>query len=92
MEFDVQKFARLARLKLTAKESKKLEKDLADILDHFKELEQVDTKNVKPMTGGTSLKNIFREDEKPSGHKVEGGDSQFPEQKGGYLKTPKVFN
>ena len=92
MDFDVKKYARLARIKLTPAESKKIDKDLEDILDHFKELEQVDTGKVKPMTGGTSLVNVFREDEAGSdNHKVEGGVDQFPESKDGYLKAPKVF-
>ena len=90
MKFDVKKFAELARLKLTQAESEKIEKDLGDVLDHFKELEKVDTKNVKPMTGGMSLFNVFRED-KESESNIKGGGDQFPDEKDGYLKAPKVF-
>jgi len=91
MDFDIKKFARLARIKLTPTESKKIDKDLEGILDHFKELEQVDTKKVKPMTGGTSLTNVFREDAESEDHRVGGGTDQFPESRDGYLKAPKIF-
>ena len=97
--FDIEKFARLARVKLTPQESKKIGHDLQDILGHFEELETVDTKNIKPMTGGTSLANIFREDETKAAkhdtfdtHKPKEGTDQFPETKNGYLKAPKIFD
>ena len=86
--FDIEKFARLARVKLTPQESKKIGHDLQDILGHFEELETVDTKNIKPMTGGTSLANIFREDEtKATKHST----SDVHKPKNGYLKAPKIF-
>ena len=92
MKFNVEKYASLARVKLTPKELKEINKDLGDVLDYFKELEELETKNVLPMTGGTSLKNIFRKDESESkDHRVKGGAEEFPEERDGYLKVPKVF-
>ncbi len=85
--------AELARLELSEKESEKFLTDLQKILDHFQELQAVNTDNVPPMTGGTNLKNVLREDEdRPSGfehtHKIV---EQFPEIEKGYLRTPPVF-
>ena len=91
MMFDVNKFARLARVRLTTQESKKIGHDLQDILDHFKELETVDTTDVEPVTGGTSLSSVFRDDETLKRGRLEGGTDQFPETKSGYLKAPKIF-
>ena len=92
MKFNVEKYASLARVKLTPKESKEITKDLEGVLDYFKELQKLDTKDVLPMTGGTSLKNVFRKDESESkDHRVKGGNKEFPEEKDGYLKVPKVF-
>lgn len=83
--------AELSRIELTAREEEKITKDLQDILDHFEELKKLDTENVRPMAGGTHLRNIFREDEerenKYSGAGVEG----FPEKEAGFLKVPSVF-
>ena len=90
LKFDVEKFARLARIKFTDKESEKISKDLGDILSHYKELETLDTEKVKPMSGGTSLSNVFREDELEK-TRQSGGEGQFPEKKEGYLKAPKIF-
>jgi len=89
--FDVKKYANLARIKLTPKESEKIGKDLRGILDHFKELEEISTEKVKPMTGGTALKNIFREDSAGASHDAKASKDQFPEKKDGYLKSPKIF-
>lgn len=90
MKFDIEKFARLAKIKLTTKESKELSKDLEGILNHFEELQELDTEKVLPMTGGTLLKNVFRED-KEEEYRISGGVENFPESKDGYLKVPKVF-
>lgn len=83
--------ADLARIDLDKKLEAKLLKDLKSILGHFEELASLDTSGIAPMTGGTNLKNITREDEfneiKDTGKGVE----TFPESKGGYLKVPPVF-
>ena len=89
MKFDIKKFAGLARIKITEDESKKLGDDMCGILDHFTELQELDTEKVKPMTGGTALKNILREDEVDA--TLKGGKERFPEKKDEYLKVPKVF-
>ena len=92
MKIDVGKFARLARIKLTPGESKKFGDDLKGILNHFEELQDVNTKSVHPMAGGINSQNVFRDDK--SDHEASrptGGANQFPESKDGYLKVPKVF-
>src|SRR5262249_60560252 len=44
------RIARLARIKITDAEAKALEKELSGILDWVKQLDEVDTKGVEPMT------------------------------------------
>lgn len=89
--------AELARIELTPEESKKYLKDLKNILDYFAELKEVDTSKVVPLTGGTDLQNIFREDAVDFGKRsgevnVEGRIiDAFPETEKGYLKVPKVL-
>ena len=88
---DLEHLAKLARIALDPKEEEKLLKDLGNILDHFKELQELDTANVAPMTGGTDLQNVFREDgERENTNRGAGADA-FPESKDGYLKIPPVF-
>ncbi len=90
----VEHLADLARLELGASEAEKFTGELGKILDHVKELQSVDTKNVLPMTGGTMLKNVFRSDEDPQKDMMEVSRrivAEFPESEGGYNKIPPVF-
>jgi aspartyl-tRNA(Asn)/glutamyl-tRNA(Gln) amidotransferase subunit C len=92
----IKHLAKLARIELTAEEETHLLQDLAKILHHFEELQALPTDNVIPMTGGTRLKNVFRnDDERASSHKdviEENIQAQFPEQEKGFLKVPPVFS
>ena len=84
--------ADLARLELHERESEKFLHDLQKILDHFQELQSLDTEGVAPMTGGTELKNVFREDGETK--QSLGPDlvvEAFPAKEKHYLKTPPVF-
>ena len=90
---DLENLAALARLRIDAKNEKKLIQDLEKILGHFNELKNVDTQNVEPMTGGTAFTNIFREDDAIGGGLDKTSAlEQFPEKKDGFLKIPPVFS
>ncbi|OGZ00549.1 MAG: hypothetical protein A2946_02250 [Candidatus Liptonbacteria bacterium RIFCSPLOWO2_01_FULL_53_13] len=84
--------AKLARLELTAHEEERFLKDLAKILAHFEELQELDTKNVAPLTGGTELKNVFREDTLTENPNSRAGLESFPESRDDFLKIPPVFS
>ena len=88
---ELRHLADLARIKLDPKEEDKLIKDLGNILDHFKELQELDTANVAPMTGGTDLRNVFRGDDERENTDQGAGVEAFPENEGGFLKVPPVF-
>lgn len=88
---ELERLATLARIELDPKEEEKLLKDLGAILDHFKELQELDTTNVKPMTGGTDLVSVLREDDERENTNRGAGVEAFPETKNGYLKIPPVF-
>lgn len=97
--------ANLARIELDPREEEKLLRDLQKILEHFEELQELDTSNTPPLTGGTELTNAFREDverENPeaippaagchgAGTNQRAGTEAFPEKEDGYLKIPPVF-
>jgi len=88
---ELEHLAKLARVDLDPKEEEKLLKDLGSILEHFNELKALDTGSVEPMTGGTELKNIFREDTERENTNQGAGVEAFPEKEKGYLKVPPVF-
>ena len=90
MDFDIKKYAKLARIELSEEEENKFQQDLSKILKHVDELKKVNIKNVVPMTGGTILKNVWRED--LSRDNIAGDfEPGFPSQENGYVKVPKVF-
>ena len=65
MEVDedtVRRIARLARIKVTDAEAKALEGELSGILDWVKQLDEVDTSGVEPMTAVVSTSLKTRED------------------------------
>ena len=91
---DIKKLAELARIHLTEKEEKALEKDLQSILSYVEKLKEVDVSGVPEMTHAVEAKNVFREDE-PDNPPAGGEDilltEQFPEEERGYLKVKGVF-
>jgi aspartyl-tRNA(Asn)/glutamyl-tRNA(Gln) amidotransferase subunit C len=93
MDFDVEYFARLARLKLTEAEKRKFAKELREILGYVEELKEVDTADVTTMTGGTELRSVFREDVPDEKREIGGkGRTSFPDEGSGFLRVPKVFD
>ncbi len=90
-EFDIKYFSNLARIDLTPAEEEKFTKDLNEVLDHFRELEAVDTSGVSPMAGGTGLVNRSSEDELGLKVGTVPLKRQFPDEKSGFLRVPKVF-
>lgn len=83
--------AELARIEIDPKKEDKFLADFKSILGHFEELANLDTSGAVPMTGGTMLKNITREDGFNGIEDQGKGVSGFPESKDGYLKVPPVF-
>ncbi len=84
--------AKLAKLELSEQEESKLLADLQKILEYVAELQDVDTKGVRPMNGGSNLVNSFRGDKERSGTDKGAGTDQFPEKQDGFLRVPAVFD
>ena len=58
----IRKVAKIARLELTDEEVEEFTKQIDDILEAFKSLEKVDTKDVKPSFQPIEIKNVWRKD------------------------------
>lgn len=91
---DVQHIARLARLALTDEEEEKFEKELSSILGFVEKLNEADTAGVMPMTGGSLLEHVMREDA-VADSALEGKHERLlaavPEKKDGWVKVKAVF-
>ncbi len=60
---EVLHISRLARLGLSDEEVETAREQLADILENFEVLQQVDTEGVPPTAQSITLQNVLREDE-----------------------------
>ncbi|MFH1726048.1 MAG: Asp-tRNA(Asn)/Glu-tRNA(Gln) amidotransferase subunit GatC [Elusimicrobiota bacterium] len=88
---DVKHVARLARLRLTAEETRLYRGQLERILEYMAQLDELDTVAVPPTAHVLGLRNVLREDEaRPSVHR-EGFLENAPASEGPYLKVPKVI-
>jgi aspartyl-tRNA(Asn)/glutamyl-tRNA(Gln) amidotransferase subunit C len=77
-----------ARLKLTEQEIEKFTKQLEDILQAFKEIDKVNTDNVKPSFHPQEIKNVFREDKTKAWKWDPLANTKHKEKK--YFKGPKI--
>jgi aspartyl-tRNA(Asn)/glutamyl-tRNA(Gln) amidotransferase subunit C len=87
---DVKYVAELAKIKLTPEEADKLQLQLDNILSFFKELENLNTDNIEPLSHVLDVKNVFREDiPRESINKKEILDLA-PQKNDDFVKVPKV--
>ena len=93
MEVDeaaVHRIARLARIKVTDAEAKALEKELSGILDWVKQLDEVDTKGVEPMTRVVAMTLKQRPDAVTDGGIADDVVANAPARKDHFFVVPKV--
>ena len=93
MEVDedtVRRIARLARIKVTDAEAKALEKELSGILDWVKQLDEVDTSGVEPMTAVVSTSLKMREDRVTDGGIADDVVANAPAREDHFFVVSKV--
>jgi aspartyl-tRNA(Asn)/glutamyl-tRNA(Gln) amidotransferase subunit C len=89
-EATVRRIARLARIKVTDSEAKALEKELSGILEWVKQLDEVDVRNVEPMTRVTPMTLKKREDHVTDGEIPDQILANAPEREDHFFVVPKV--
>ncbi len=93
-EKEVEHIAFLARIALIESEKEKFQKELSAILGFVGKLNELDTFEVEPMTGGTLLENSMRQDEQKT-LLLEGKSHELifaaPEKKDGWVKVKKIL-
>ena len=91
-EETLEHISKLALLDLSQKEKRKLAKELGDILNYFKKLNDLDTSEVKPMTHPIEgLKTVFREDIPWKSLSNEAALKNAKHTKDGYFKASRVL-
>jgi aspartyl-tRNA(Asn)/glutamyl-tRNA(Gln) amidotransferase subunit C len=61
-DFDVAYISKLARLNLSEEETRRFQKQLADVLKYAEKLREVDVSHVDAAAHGVPMFNVFRED------------------------------
>jgi aspartyl-tRNA(Asn)/glutamyl-tRNA(Gln) amidotransferase subunit C len=88
---EVKHIAKLAKLKLTEEEVEKFQKQLSEVLEYMKVLNEVETGRVEPTAQVTGLENVFREDEVSPSLEPNEALSCAPAREGNFFKTGVVL-
>lgn len=90
---EVERIAKLSRLGLTPKEISQATKDLNSVLEHFSEIQKIDTSDTQAADDVTGLKNITRDDEAVSETLCDTSIllDNAPETLKGQIKVKAVF-
>ncbi|SHE51962.1 aspartyl/glutamyl-tRNA(Asn/Gln) amidotransferase subunit C [Marinitoga hydrogenitolerans DSM 16785] len=88
----IEKLEKLAMIKLSPEEKNIIKKDLNDILKYMQMIDEIDTKNVKPLFSPIEnmLKNVFHIDEEKTSEVIDNIINEFPNQKNNLLKVPGI--
>ncbi|MEW6730540.1 MAG: Asp-tRNA(Asn)/Glu-tRNA(Gln) amidotransferase subunit GatC [Acidobacteriota bacterium] len=92
---DTEKIAALAQLALTEEEKETLTTQLSSIVSYIEKLNELDTKDVPPMSHSTLSGDIsytMRNDEEIPSIGQEAALANAPDSGDGHFKVPKVIN
>ncbi|MDG1990194.1 MAG: Asp-tRNA(Asn)/Glu-tRNA(Gln) amidotransferase subunit GatC [Dehalococcoidia bacterium] len=89
---DIEYVAKLARIKLTSKESEELTEQLSVCLDYFEMINAIDTSNIEPTSQANNLVNVTREDVVNENMSVDDVLKNAPEHFEGFIRIPKVID
>ena len=88
---EVLKIASLAKLSLTEEEIEKYTSQLNDILAYMGQLNELDTRDVEPLSHVLDLTNVTREDVEQSSLTREEALRNAPESDEEYFVVPRVI-
>ena len=88
---EIEYIANLSRIALTDEEKKTFKKQLTNILDYIKKLNELDTDTVEPMAYATDLKNVFRKEELTPSLSRQKILNLSPSNVNDFFKVPKVI-
>jgi len=88
---DVEHVALLARLSLTEDEKQVYTKQLSDILEHVRKMQDLNTAGVQPTAHVLPLQNVFREDQVGEHLSVDQVLANAPVRQDNFFKVPKII-
>jgi aspartyl-tRNA(Asn)/glutamyl-tRNA(Gln) amidotransferase subunit C len=87
---EVEHVAKLARLELSEEQKEKYAIQLSKILDHFKQLDEVNTENIEPMAHVLPIRNVMRQDRVELPFAKDEILKNAPSEEDGFFKVPKI--
>jgi aspartyl-tRNA(Asn)/glutamyl-tRNA(Gln) amidotransferase subunit C len=88
---EVEHVALLARLRLADAERERFTRQLNSVLEHFEQLQQLDTSGVHPMSHAVAVSNIFREDEPAPSLTSDEALQNAPDRHRDCFRVPRVI-
>jgi aspartyl-tRNA(Asn)/glutamyl-tRNA(Gln) amidotransferase subunit C len=88
---DVEKTSLLARLRLSDAELEKMTAQLGQVVDYFRQLDEVNTSETQPMAHALDLHSVFAEDEPRESLPREQALANAPKQDGECFRVPAVL-
>jgi aspartyl-tRNA(Asn)/glutamyl-tRNA(Gln) amidotransferase subunit C len=89
---DVEHVAFLARLGLSEAEKALFQDQLSAILEHMRELNEVDTSGIAPTAQVIPLKNVMRDDEVRPSLPPDAVLANAPDRDGEFFRVPPVLD
>ena len=83
--------ANLARMSLTPEEEELFSRQLNDILHYMDKLNELDTKDVEPVSHAVLMGNVFREDKIKRSLSNEQALKNSRDKKNGFFKVPRII-
>jgi aspartyl-tRNA(Asn)/glutamyl-tRNA(Gln) amidotransferase subunit C len=88
----VEKIAKLSRLKLTTQEVEEFTGQLSAIIDYVEKMNELDTAGVEPLAHCLPIHNVFRSDKPKESLGTEKVLSNAPQTDGDFFKVPKILD
>lgn len=88
---DVRYIARLARLRFSDEDERRMAEQMSQILEYMEKLNELDTTAVPPMSHVLDLTNVFREDVAAPRISREEALRNAPDADDAYFRAPKVI-
>ena len=88
---DVERVARLARLRLSEEEKEEFRQQLDEILLYMEKLDKLDTEGVEPLAHILPLHNVLRKDEVKPGLERDEVLKNAPAHRYGLFQVPPVI-
>ena len=87
----VRHIGRLSRIELTDDQARTFSTQLADILEFFDKLQELDTENVEPLVGAVGLQNVLADDVLAESLTTDQALANAPARDSEFFKVPKVI-